>query len=81
MTYIKQIEPEEAEGKLGKLYTDLAGARGSVANIYKLHSLDAELLQVHRDTYYHTMFKPGGLKRIEREAIAVAVSVSNECHY
>jgi len=81
MSYIKQIEPEASSGKLAKLYTEIAEARGRVANIYKLHSLDADLMQVSRDMHFSTMFKAGGLSRMEREAIAVAVSVSNECHY
>ncbi len=81
MSYIKQIEPEESSGELARIYTEIAGKRGRVANIYKLHSLDANLMEFHRNTYFHTMFKAGGLSRLEREAIAVAVSVSNECHY
>ena len=81
MSYIKQIEPEDSSGKLAKLYTEIAGARGRIANIYKLHSLDADFMRVHRDMYSQTMFKAGGLSRMEREAMAVAVSVSNECHY
>jgi len=81
MAYIKQIEPEEATGKLAEIYREIAGARGRVANIYKLHGLDPDLLRVHRDTYFHTMFRRDGLSRLERQAMAVAVSVSNECHY
>ncbi|MBU0508352.1 carboxymuconolactone decarboxylase family protein [bacterium] len=81
MPYIQTIEPEEAEGNLADVYLEIARTRGRVANIYKLHSLDPDSLRAHRDMYFAAMFSEGGLSRLEREAIAVAVSVANDCHY
>jgi alkylhydroperoxidase/carboxymuconolactone decarboxylase family protein YurZ len=33
------------------------------------------------DAWRRTMWHPGGLSRRTREAIAVSVSVANQCHY
>ena len=45
------------------------------------HSLNAEALEAHVALYRVLMFGPSGLSRAEREAIAVAVSAANDCHY
>jgi len=45
------------------------------------HSLNAEALEAHVALYRVLMFGPSGLSRAEREAIAVAVSAADDCHY
>ena len=45
------------------------------------HSLNAKALGAHLALYRVVMFGPSGLSRAEREAIAVAVSAANDCHY
>jgi uncharacterized peroxidase-related enzyme len=81
MPFIQTIEPDSATGPLAEIYSDILQKRGDIANIYQLSSLDPEFMRVHRQMYETLMLAPGGLSRVEREAIAVAVSVSNGCHY
>ena len=54
---------------------------GQSANILDSHSLNADALRAHIGLYRTVMFGESGLSRLEREAIAVAVSAANECHY
>jgi uncharacterized peroxidase-related enzyme len=81
MPFIDTIEPDDARGELAEVYSLVRHGRGSVANIYKLHSHDPEVLRCHLGTYKATMFSSAGLTRFEREVIAVAVSSINGCHY
>ena len=45
------------------------------------HALNPEALQAHLLLYQTVMFGDSPLTRAEREAIAVAVSAANDCHY
>jgi alkylhydroperoxidase family enzyme len=45
------------------------------------HSLNPEVLRAHVALYRLIMFGHSGVSRTEREAIAVAVSAANDCHY
>ncbi len=51
------------------------------ANILDSHSLNPEALRAHLGLCLTIMFGESGLSRLEREAIAVAVSAANDCHY
>ncbi len=81
MSWIEEIEVDDAEGRLAEIYTELVEKRGKVANILKVHSLNAEALSDHLDLYMTIMFAKSGLSRAEREAIGVVVSASNDCAY
>lgn len=50
-------------------------------NVLACHSLNPEALQAHLLLYRTIMFGNSPLTRSEREAIAVAVSAANDCHY
>jgi alkylhydroperoxidase family enzyme len=50
-------------------------------NVLVSHSLNSEALTAHLQLYRVVMFGPSGLSRTEREAMAVAVSAANDCHY
>jgi alkylhydroperoxidase family enzyme len=50
-------------------------------HILASHSLNPRVLRAHVLLYRTIMFGPSGLSRSEREAIAVAVSAANDCHY
>ena len=50
-------------------------------HILKSHSSNPAVLQAHLGLYRAIMFGPSGLSRAEREAVAVTVSVANDCHY
>lgn len=81
MAWIKVIEEEEAEGKLREAYDKVASSRSRVANVLKVHSLHPEAMTTHLALYRELMFGRSELSRTERELIAVAVSVTNNCHY
>lgn len=81
MPWIKQIEENNAEGKLKEIFTDLKDRRGKISNIMKIHSLDPDTMQNHLDMYLSIMFSKSALNREERELIAVVVSALNNCSY
>ncbi len=58
-----------------------AEGAGELANILASHSLNPEALAAHVRLYRTIMFGDSPLTRTEREAIAVAVSAVNDCHY
>lgn len=59
--------------------TDPAAA--GKANIIVSHSLNREAMLAHTRLYRTIMYGDSPLSRAEREAIAVAVSAANDCHY
>jgi uncharacterized peroxidase-related enzyme len=81
MSWIDEIEVSEADGKLAEMYAQLLKQRGKVSNILKVHSLNPAAMDDHLDLYITLMFGKSSLSRLEREAIAVVVSASNECAY
>ena len=81
MSWIQEIEVGEASGTLAEMYAELTKKRGKISNILKVHSLSPAALGSHLDLYMTLMFGKSGLSRMEREAIAVVVSATNECDY
>lgn len=82
MTWIKMIEPLDAEGKLKDLYDQVQTPEGHVDNILKIHSLRPRTLQAHLFLYKSALHsKPNGLTIRERELIGVYVSKLNGCQY
>jgi uncharacterized peroxidase-related enzyme len=81
MSWIEEIDVSEADGQLAEMYAQLLKQRGKVSNILKVHSLNPAAMDDHLDLYMTLMFGKSGLSRLEREAIAVVVSASNECAY
>jgi uncharacterized peroxidase-related enzyme len=81
MTWIKVIDVPEANGALREAYNEVASTRGEVGNILKAHSLRPKVLSAHLHLYKELMFGRSELSRVDREMIALAVSVFNHCHY
>ena len=81
MAWIKVIDEPEADGELQRVYATVKDARGSAANILKVHSLAPGTLSAHLALYRTLMFGRSDVSRADREMIAVAVSVANACHY
>ena len=81
MSWIDEIEVGDAEGKLAETYAELVKKRGKVSNILTVHSLNPDALASHLDLYMTVMFGRSGLSRLEREAVAVVVSATNDCEY
>jgi alkylhydroperoxidase family enzyme len=53
----------------------------ATAHIIASHSLNPAAVEAHLALYRTIMFGESPLSRAEREAIAVAVSAANDCHY
>lgn len=81
MAFIDTVDEQAATGELKEVYDKLLRSRGKVANIMKVHSLNLSAMQAHMDLYLAVMFGRSGLKRAERELIAVVVSATNGCAY
>ena len=81
MAWIEMIEREQASSELAEAYERVAGERGTVSNILKVHSVSPRTMLAHLDLYKELMFGQSELTRSEREMIAVAVSATNGCHY
>ncbi|MCA1733464.1 MAG: carboxymuconolactone decarboxylase family protein [Acidobacteria bacterium] len=81
MAFIDTIDPPDADGELAAAYERVAGARGAVANILAIHAVTPRVMLAHLDLYREIQFGRSELSRREREMIAVAVSVTNHCHY
>jgi uncharacterized peroxidase-related enzyme len=81
MAWIKTIPTAAATGDLAEQYGRMKDARGNVANILTVHSLNPRALRGHFDLYKTLMFGRSDLSRAQREMIAVVVSKTNACHY
>jgi len=81
MAWIETIGPDQASGELAEMYRKIAGARGGVADIHQVQSLNPRVLMAHFEHYKAVMFQASPLSRTQREAIAVAVSEANACRY
>jgi uncharacterized peroxidase-related enzyme len=81
MSWIDEVDVDDADGKLEAIYAELVAKRGKVSNILKVHSLNPEAMANHLDLYMAVMFGKSGLSRAEREAVAVVVSATNDCAY
>lgn len=74
MAYIEEVRDPAYEA-------EVSGRRGRVANILGIHGIEPEIGRGHLSLYLAIQFGPSGVSRLEREAIAVAVSAANGCHY
>ncbi len=63
------------------MWVKRADGTGNLDNVLASHSLNPKALQAHLLLYRTIMFEESPLGRSEREAIAVAVSAANDCHY
>lgn len=81
MTWIRIIEPIEADGRLAKIYQRSAGG-GQVDNILLAHSLRPHTLEGHMALFRAVLHHPGNtLDQPFAEAIGVLVSRANGCDY
>ncbi len=81
MAWIQVIDPDGAESQLRDIYREIASARGAVADVHRVQSLNARALRAHLELYRAVMFARSTLSRIARERIAVVVSEANRCAY
>lgn len=81
MSWIDEIDVGDAGGRLDTASAGPTKGRGRGFGILRAQSLNPAALGDHLDLYATLMFGKSGLSRLEREAIAVVVSATNECGY
>ena len=82
MTWIRTISEDDAAGDLAALYARILDPKSEkVDHILAAHSLHPRGLAAHFELYSAVMSGTRGLRKVERELIALVVSTLNECHY
>ena len=81
MAWIDTITELDAKGELKRLYKKVTEPWGGVDNIMKIHSINPGSLNAHLTLYKTVMFGKSPIPPVNREMIAVVVSVLNHCHY
>ena len=82
MPYIKIISPEQASGRLSKIYQRVSGPGGQVDNVLQIHSLRPHTLEGHMALYKAVLYHPRNkLPTWFLECIGVLVSRLNDCSY
>jgi len=82
MAWIRTIKDGDAEGRLAELYARVADPQsGRVDHILAVHSLHPRGLEAHFEFYRAVMAGSAGLRKVDRELVAYAVSRINGCHY
>ena len=82
MANIEVIPDDEWTGELGTLYPQVVDPTYKrVDNIIAVHSLNPRGLAAHQGLYASAMAGTATLRKVERELIALVVSLENHCHY
>lgn len=81
MPWIMTVPPGQALDELAQIYDAIGAARGGVAEIHQIQSLNPRALRAHLELYKAVIFGRSPLDRMARERIGVAVSAANECRY
>lgn len=82
VAFIRTIGEDEADRELAERYRVLADPEhGRVDAILRIHSLNPEGLDAHVGLYRSAMRSSSGLRKVDRELIALEVSRLNACHY
>jgi alkylhydroperoxidase family enzyme len=82
MAWIEIIDEDDAGPELSSLYESMVDPRtGRVDEIMRIHSLHPAGLVAHDALYSYAMRSTPGLRKVEREMIALVISNLNGCHY
>lgn len=81
MAYVRQVDPDDAEGLVKEHYDRGLARAGKVFNILRIQSLTPEALDATMVFYANVMHGKGPLRRWERELLATVVSKINDCVY
>ncbi len=82
MARIKVIPEDSWDGALAELHPRVVhGAYGRVNNIVAVHSLNPRTMAAQQALYESAMAGTATLRKVERELIALVVSLENDCHY
>lgn len=82
MAWIKVVDDKSAGEQLAETYGGMVDpAYGRVDNIMQIHSLHPEGMQAHWNLYREVMTGTRTLPKVDRELVALVVSLVNDCHY
>ena len=82
MAWIETIDDREWEGELADLHPKVVDkGYGRVDHIMAIHSLHPAGLRAHFELYRAVMRGTPDLRAVDREMIALVVSLLNQCHY
>lgn len=81
MPFIQQIEPDQATGRLKRIYDAAIKRAGYVAGIIKVMSQDPQSCEGSMGFYGSLMKAKNELSPIRREMLATVVSNVNDCFY
>lgn len=80
--WIETVPERSAQGDLAALYAEcLDPGTDKVDHVLKVHSLHPAGLAAHLAVYRASMQSTKGLRKVDREMVAVVVSKRNGCHY
>ena len=81
MPYIQQVEEDQAEGLVAKVYQGGIERAGSDAKIMKIMSQHGPSLQASMQFYVAVMKAKNALSNRQKEMLATVVSNINDCYY
>ncbi|MCY4067534.1 MAG: carboxymuconolactone decarboxylase family protein [Acidimicrobiaceae bacterium] len=82
MARIEVIPDESWDDELGELHAQVVDRRhGRVDHVLAVHSLNPASMKAHMGLYRSAMAGTDTLRKVERELIALVVSLENGCHY
>lgn len=82
MARITVIADDDWDGELGELYPRVVDpTHRRVDHILAIHSLNPRSMAAHQGLYESAMAGTATLRKVERELIALVVSLTNDCHY
>ena len=82
MAWINTIREDDWDGELVELKGEVADrTHDRVDNIMQIHSLNPRAMAAHQALYTSAMSGTATLRKVERELIAITVSLINDCHY
>ena len=82
MAYIEIVPDDEWSDALAELYPQVVDPTYQrVDTIMAVHSLNPTGMAAHQALYTSAMTGTATLRKVERELIALVVSLENHCHY
>ena len=82
MSRIRIIPDDSWDGELGEMHRRVVDPTyGRVDNVLAVHSLNPRGMAAHQGLYESAMAPTATLRKVERELIALVVSLENDCHY
>jgi uncharacterized peroxidase-related enzyme len=82
MAWIKVVDDKSADEQLARTYKGMVDpVYGRVDNIMQIHSLHPEGMEAHWQLYREVMTGNRTLPKVDRELVALVVSLLNDCHY